>query len=280
MRCPDCGEEHPDHVRSCLVCGNDLGFPNVRAAASRAEAEALKAREELALKRATARGCAHVVEEFRDAIKTSKAAICRGISALQAFASSDNELYSTFYKLVRAEARSPEANEMDRIRGAIDAVLFPNYHEEIRFAALTLDGKGLTTFGDYTIVLSSRTIERRASVFEENSVYFFQRRVKAWERPPPGYRAVWNDRHKLGVAKLADRIDANTTPGHFPKLLLRSGGPPEADDFIEVDIYGPIHRRGIERVVGPSPRRKKDKPIHADLRRKLREVGIALETYQ
>ena len=69
MRCPDCGEEHPDHVRSCLVCGNDLGFPNVRAAASRAEAEALKAREELALKRATARGCAHVVEEFRDITK-------------------------------------------------------------------------------------------------------------------------------------------------------------------------------------------------------------------
>ncbi|NQT12923.1 MAG: zinc ribbon domain-containing protein [Planctomycetes bacterium] len=280
MKCPDCGEEHPDYVRSCPVCGHDVGFPNVRAAAVREETEALTAREESALHNAEARGCAHVVEQFRNAVRNSQAAVCRPISPLQVLVSSDNELYATFSKLVRAQARLPKSNEMDQIRVAIDATLFPYYHEEIRFAALTLDGRGVTNFGDYTMVLATRTIERRASVFEENSVYFFQRRVKAWTPPPPGHRAVWDDRDKLAGAKLADRIDKDTIPDDFAKLLVHPGAAPEDDEFIEVHVYGPIHRRGIERVVGPKPKRKKDQVIQADLRRKLGEVGIRLETHE
>jgi len=44
MKCLNCHEEIPDHVRSCVVCGTDAGYPNVRAALRNEEVSALKLR--------------------------------------------------------------------------------------------------------------------------------------------------------------------------------------------------------------------------------------------
>ena len=280
MDCPnsDCAYKLPVHVDRCPVCGRDVGFPNVRAAQAPAEVAALEAREDRALQRAAADDRLDKLEQFRQAVKNSQAAICRKLSVLQQLVSSDNELYATFYELVRAEARLPQDNAFDRVRNAIDALLFPNYHEKIRFAALTLDGCGVPTYGDYTMVLRDQAIRLRATVFEENSFVFMKYKAAPYEPPPPGHMAIWDHRDKLAVAKLGDRIEAGTKPEDFPRILLCVGATPEDDQFIEVHIYGPIHRRAIERVVGPVPKSKEDCCIFEDLRNTLEQIGVRLET--
>ena len=68
--------------------------------------------------------------------------------------SSDSNLYASFYKQVGSGARLPENNEWDLGRSAVDAQLFPYYHEEMTFAALSMDGRGPASFGRPTVSFS------------------------------------------------------------------------------------------------------------------------------
>ena len=53
----DCGEEIPAHARSCVVCGQDAGFPNVRAAQVAEEQAALTDRVNSSREDARKRNC-------------------------------------------------------------------------------------------------------------------------------------------------------------------------------------------------------------------------------
>ena len=53
--------------------------------------------------------------------------------------------------------------------------VFPSYNHEIGFAALSLDGKGVLSYGRCSLVLKSIAIARRATVFWENTVEFCNR---------------------------------------------------------------------------------------------------------
>jgi hypothetical protein len=168
---------------------------------------------------------------------------------------------------------------MDRIRGSIDAMMFPHYHEEIRFAALSLDRRGVTSYGAYTVVIDTQKIHLRSTVFEGNSLHFFRQHVPGWTPPPPGFRAVWEHRAKLTLAKLGARIKPETTTDDFSGLLLHCDGDRDKDDFVEVHIYGPISRRSIESVFGPKPKKKQDKVLFEKLRESLDDINVPLNTY-
>jgi len=107
MKCPRCSQEVPPYVDRCPVCGKDVGFPNVRAAGAAHEQAALAEREQEALRQASARNCLDNVEQFREAVKKSEAAVCCPLSEVKRLASSPNELYSSFYKSVLAGQRLP-----------------------------------------------------------------------------------------------------------------------------------------------------------------------------
>ena len=177
MNCPkqDCGAPIPDHVRVCTNCSADIGFPNVRVAQHHAETTALQARCKTARVSASAGGYDLVLQQFAHATRSSKAVINRSIGRAQTLLSSDHVLYSTFYQEVQSQSRVPEQNPFDRGRASVDSMLFPLYHEEIRFAALSLDGKGLPKYGELTMILKEGIIKDRATVFEENSMVFCTR---------------------------------------------------------------------------------------------------------
>ncbi len=279
MVCRACGTLVPAHVDRCPGCMIDVGYPNVRAAENQEEQKALDRRYLRAQSLAKGRGCSDNLDRFRDAVGQSQAVICRPLSLLQTMISSETQLYATFHQLVRAEARIPADNEFDKRRLAVDTVLFPYYHEEVRFAALTLDGRGLTSYGGYSVVLHNSQIAKRATVFEENSFSFCRRhRVQATEPLPLGYRATWQKRGTLAAAKLHDRLNPDTPPEEFPRILIKIAETTAEDDFIEVHIYGPIHRGGIDRVIGPRPVNRADRTIQADLRRKLSQLHVPYET--
>jgi hypothetical protein len=190
---------------------------------------------------------------------------------LDRLAASDKELYPTYYGLLEGQIRLPHGNEWDVLRGIADEALFPGYKEEIRFAALSLDGLGLPGYGECSFVLRDAMIAHRASIFEENSALSMKKHAYV---PPPGHRATWGDRAKLCAVKTAGDIGASTGADQFPKLLLEPGATPEEDRFVEVHIWGPMTIRSIERVVVGKLRRQS---VRKSLRDRLAAFGAVLE---
>ena len=141
----------------------------------------------------------------------------------------------------------------DRRRRSVEGLIFGDYAEEIRYAALSLSGNGVVSYGPYAMQLSDVAIAKRATLLEENSYDFVETyAMRPGDPIPPGYRSTWQDRHKLAVAKIAERVSKTTPPDAHPALLLSSEGNYEGDDFIEVHIYGPFNPRAIAAVHGHS----------------------------
>src|SRR4051812_800804 len=148
IQCGYCTHEVPIGSRCCPHCARPALFWNVKEADDPAEHQELQARYEQALEDAARRGAGAIVAEFETAVASSRVVITRRVEELERLSSSDKELYSTFYKLIRAELRLPAGNQWDRLRRIADEGLFPGYKEEIRFGALSLDGRGLPAYGD------------------------------------------------------------------------------------------------------------------------------------
>ena len=146
------------------------------------------------------------------------------------------------------ETRAPAAYDDDRLRRTVEALLFGSYGKQIRYAALSLDGNGLNSYGECAMEINSEYIQDRSSLLESNSFDFAQKLNllnRAYddnekEKIPFGYVSTWRDKHKLSVAKLGDKINSNTTKTEFAKILLRTTKDRKTDEFIEVHIYGPI----------------------------------------
>ncbi len=245
IQCGYCTHDVPIGSRCCPHCARPALFWNVKEAEDPAERQELQARYEQALENAAQRGAEAIVVDFETAVVSSKVVITRPLEELERLSSSGKELYSTFYKLIKADLRLPAGNKWDRLRRVADEGLFPGYKEEIRFGALSLNGRGLPSYGDASFVLREDMISHRATVFEENSSLFMK--FHNYE-PPRGFRATWAERAKLCVAKLARTLDHVTTSDQFIELLLCSGERPEKDHFIEVHIWGPLSAYAFERV--------------------------------
>lgn len=277
-RNPECGEGVPAHLRHCVVCETDAGCPNVRAADNIREKHALAQRVREACDDAEARGCIEQLGKFQDAVMQSKAVIARSVAKISELVNNDNELYSTFYQQIDAKSRLPEDNEWDAGRESVDSLLFPHYHKEIRFASLSLNERGLPGYGGLTLVLKDGAIRDRATVFEKNTMVFCREHsVVAGSSVPIGFRAVWKDRADLAVAKLHTEITADTTDAHFPEILVPSSGE-RTSDFVEVHVYGELHRRAIAKVTGKEPKEKADKLLLRSVKTKLASLGVPVET--
>ena len=273
---PECGESVLSYARNCHVCQEDVGYPNIRAA--EAESSALEARWAEARTSAEDRGCLKIVERFRTAVNHSKAVLCRSLGQVLNLVSSDNELYATFYGLVRAEARLPEDTMIERERLLADDLLFPHYKDAIRFAALSLNGKGVTHYGRCSVVLTDASVRRRATVFEKNSVDFCREHglgfgnLNSSARIPAGYRAIWEERGKLAAAKVQSIITSATSEQGFPRVLLDDDLP----DFVEVHIYGPLHRRAIESINISGGGHPSDEALMLEIERRSAEAGVSV----
>lgn len=278
MDCPLCGSPVSENLRNCPACQADVGFPNVRAAEQPEERDALLKRVEEAKVSTAARNCSDVLQDFMLTVLSSRVVLCRGFSVLARLASSDTQLYATYYGEIEAESRLPEDNEWDRFREPVDSTLFPHYHKDMRVAALTLDGRGVDRYGAYAILLREEMIRTRTTVFEENPPVFCRKhKIALGQEWPRGYRATWEERNLLAAAKLHSHLNGSTPQTEYPQILLSSGTGPEDDNFIEVHIFGPFNRRAFERVVGPKPGNKQDAVLWRRLERQLGEVGAVLE---
>ena len=215
-----------------------------------------------------------MVDSFEAAAQTSKAIINRPLEDVERLASSDQQIYATYYERLDAGVQTPHGDSWDRWRRIADATLFPLYEKRIRFAALSLDGIGVQRYGDCSLVLREDLVADRTTVFEENSAVFVRAQGP---RVPSGRRATWDQRALLCVAKLASAIHAGTTPSDFPGLLLHQGATLEEDRFVEVHIWGSLTARTCERVILVPKGRKPGQAFRKALRWRLAAVGVDLE---
>jgi hypothetical protein len=202
----------------------------------------------------------------------------RSLGALSNWLNGDSPMFYSFHHQVQYQGRTPTETEWDQQRGAAEAAINPIYYQELNYAALTLDGLGMTYYGPYSVTLKSVTIDERASVFEQNPFYFNERHhVTAGRAPPLGYRATWDGRGRLAVAKLQANIPAGCLADGFADILMEPRRSASDCDFVEVHIFGPINRLGIERIVGPEPSNRIERQVWKQAVRKAREYGAVVE---
>ena len=204
---------------------------------------------------------------------------CR-LKDVETLISSDSELFSTYYQLIHVTFL-PEGDEWDRWRQTAEVRLFGIQNvDEIRFAALSADGKGLTNYkdGECFVHLREDMIGHRATVFEKNNVLFFRERLKKMERgyPPPGHMATWEDRHKLCIAKLHGKIQNGMANPEFAAILLKNGPTTADDEFVEVHIFGPMTRRTFSKIVIAKPKTRTRTALRK-LRDQAKMAGLQLE---
>lgn len=152
------------------------------------------------------------------------------------------DAYTTYYKAVKRRDRRASLLKHLAERKKVDGQIHSSYEEEIVNAALSIDGRGLNSYGPITLVLKTEAIEDRSSVLRENAYQFYDR-CNLGPRDadePPGWRSTWADRHLLGVAKLAAMLSTSTTDTMIAEATLVSHGSKETDQFLEVHIYGDV----------------------------------------
>ncbi len=257
MKCPNCSEEVRPYERHCVACETDCGYPNVRAAEQDDERQALTRRVAGAESQAGKNGTVPLLAKLRAASRRSRAVRVRSLDEVYSLVKGDDKLLGTFYDLKGAGLLRPSVTDVEAARQSAEPLVFLNYQDKIQFAALTLDEAGLFTYGDCAMFFEEAKIANRATVFEENCVFFCQRHEVGPARPniPPGYRATWAQREELVVAKLGPRLLAHMQESDFPSILMSSGSDPSKDEFIEVHIYGRLHRSVLDYIV-LRPKRK------------------------
>ncbi len=201
------------------------------------------------------------------------------LGALCNWLNAESPLFLSFHKQVEFLGRMPNETGWDQQREAAESAINPFCFRELNFAALSLDRLGMTYYGQYSVTLKSLTIEDRASVFEQNPFVFNQvHHVVAGQKPPCGYRATWPGRAKLAVAKLHPALEPGSSPASFALVLMEPRRSASDCDFMEVHIFGPINRAGIERIIGPEPKTRQDRALWKQASRKARALGAEVET--
>jgi len=141
--CKDCRHAFPLSMSRCPHCARPGLFPNVDLAELDDERKALDDRYTKAVGDAEHRGCRPAVENFEGEAGRSKAVIARDLFETLRLASGTKNVYGTYHQLRQVELRIPEGSKWDQLRTLTDQALFGDYMDEVRFAALSLDGLGL-----------------------------------------------------------------------------------------------------------------------------------------
>lgn len=265
---PDCGAEVQWSDDRCPKCGWDVGFPNVREVGANSERDALTERYNVAWTDAGSRGIEERLKAFENAVKNgSRAVMALPPAFLANFLQDYRALYATYQSQVDSAVRQPAQPDDDRRRRAVEGTLFGAYGSQIIYAALALDHRGLHSYGSCMVELADVAMRDRATLLEQNSYDFVREHGMGHGDPiPEGYRAVWMDRHRLAVAKLASQVHAGTQDSKFPTILLYAGRTRDKDEFIEIHIYGKLDSQTIDAVATPPAGNSADREDN-DIRR-------------
>lgn len=137
-------------------------------------------------------------------------------------------------------------------RTKADRCLFGECGRHIRYAALSLNRKGIASYGKCAVSLKELP---KMIVLEENSYQFILKNRCVENRdsqgsvilsPPLGCRSGWQHRYKLVIAKLHDKVTLTTGETEFPQLVLNDMNDKKKSDYFEICICGTFTKKEIE----------------------------------
>src|SRR6185436_19522114 len=123
--CQACGKQVPFREELCPHCGHQGPPPNIKAASTAEEQQALDRRYKAALRDAESRGSRQVIEEFETAVRGSKAVMARRATEVSRLLASSKGLFTTYYNLLDGEVHLPYGDKWDELRELADTKLFP-----------------------------------------------------------------------------------------------------------------------------------------------------------
>lgn len=242
----ECGKEFPAHALQCQYCYRPK-FANVNLAGLPEAQTALDKRYQDALQESKKSGTFDKVKAFEAHVQSNgKAVINLDVKILEEIIRGKN--YVNYHK-VKSMYPSKDFEEEGR-RIMIDSRFFGNFAEKIVFAALSTDGQGIHAYGNCTITIEEAAITHRTSLLEEDSFRFFekleQKGKKIEYQGAQGFIATWDEKHKLAVAKLANKIDNKDTLTTFSEKLVAEKSSKDLAQFIELHIFGDFPKEAIE----------------------------------
>lgn len=249
---PECRNQVPWDWAECPVCLSRVKPPNVRwAAAERAELLNLYRQAMDDLSRREAEKVAGLLETAVE--QQAKAVIAMKLeNAIDLFRKDRNSLYQNYHTQVASGSRLAAKLENDLMRRTVDAQIFGGIASKISMAALSLNGRGLQSYGQVFLELKEIVCTERASLLIDNGFEFVRAHPGGPQGLPPGFRATWQDKGKLAVVKLAVKLQGSTQPAEFSNFLMEATASREHDRFIEVHIYGNWDTQAVACVRGPA----------------------------
>jgi len=237
-RCPVCQVEVPDYsAPNCSRCGNLIGWPNYRKALF--EQPVLDARYQSARADLDGNGLTLLREQVERLAEASLPVV-----GMDANACSDllkGGKYRNYHYRVEIGDRDIASEANHGNRSMVNERLYPKYGRHLQYAVLSPDGLGLTSYGPIAVAwrVDPHYLMTRATLLEENEFLFFEAHGLGSLNAvvPSGYRAIWEDRAKLVIAKLAPSLNAATALADLQTLILRPGADRWNDVFVEVVIY-------------------------------------------
>lgn len=131
----------------------------------------------------------------------------------------------------------------------MEGKLYGDQTGEIRYGALSTDGRGLSSYGDVALRLRDVAIAQRTTVLHENSYDFAARhRIGLTDSWPLGFLGAWDDRALVAVAKHAETLPEACNDGEFETILLSSQGDRATDRFVEAHVFGPFSVEAVQSI--------------------------------
>lgn len=281
--CPKCNLQVHDYSSPyCDRCGILLGWPNYRKAIS--ERPELDVRYEAAKADLKNRGLDRPLEVLERLVEASQPVVTMDCDACDDLLRDGK--YRNYHARVEIGDRhiASEINHGDRLM--VNERVYPGYGRHLQYGLLSPDGRGLPNYGPVAVRwrVDPHYLATRATLLEENEFNFFETHNLGGLGTvvPPGYRAVWEDRVKLVVAKLTPKLNASVGVGEISDLLMSAGAERRSDNFVEVVIYarGGIDSRDVDQLAllepltDPTSQRKWQGVLETCNNRGIRVVSV------
>jgi len=273
--CAFCNRRFPLDRTQCPHCARPQLFPNVRLAEKVGERQKLRDRYQKAQDDCRKRGCEKSLGEFEKACRTSVAVFNCPTQKLFREIANGTDLFEPYHDLERLRLRSerPAGHDWQKLRPQAEVELLGSHQhlDKLHYAALSLDGAGLDSYGGCTVVLRDEMISHRASCFEGNSALIYEKM-----RDFTGIlRSTWDERQTLCAAKVAEKLDKSVPVGNFPGMLLTAGISQDDDDFVEVHVFGTITAETFQSVsVDAASHLRQEKILWKAVKEKLNKRGV------
>ena len=147
------------------------------------------------------------------------------------------------------------------------------YLNKLHYAALSLDGVGVDSYGNCTVTLNEEMICHRASCFEGNTALIYEEK-----RDFSGcLRSSWTERAKLCAAKVGGKLVPSMSSDDFPGMILSKGTVQDDDEFVEVHVFGTVTAQTFQSVaIDTSKFSRREKIYCKAVKEKLASNGVTV----